>query len=264
MWTQFSILKNSVPRPFAFLFALTFFFAPGGASAQNQCTQKLSSLPTAPEFFGFRLGMTKEEVKVMAPQTKFGHTDDFGVAKTTINPSFDPKIDKDKYVGVRSISLDFLDERLTSLWIGYDETYSIHTTDEFIKQISASLHLSGAWTSWRSKGQQLRCDDFQIIVSQIAGGPSVRILDVGADDTVAARRQAKEEERDAAASGTSDPVGPAGASAEPEEIVADKTSKTFYAPGCKPTKEIPESNKVVFKSLEEAQKSGFKLAQICN
>jgi hypothetical protein len=37
---------------------------------------------------------------------------------------------------VRSISLDLLDGRLTSLWIGYDEDYKAHDTDEFVKLIS--------------------------------------------------------------------------------------------------------------------------------
>src|SRR5262249_46381847 len=127
------ITATRITIPFAFFLLLV------STHAQAQCTQKLSSLPAVSEFFGFRLGMTKEEVKVLFPEMKFGHTDSFGVTKVTINPGFDPKIDKEKYAGVRSISLDFLDERLTQLWIGYDETYGVHTTDDFIKQVTASL-----------------------------------------------------------------------------------------------------------------------------
>ena len=89
-------------------------------SVQAQCTQKLSDLPPVPEFFGFHLGMTKEQIKAHVPQASFGKTDAFGVSKTTINPSYDPKIDKSKFEGVRSISLDILDNHLTSIWIGYD------------------------------------------------------------------------------------------------------------------------------------------------
>src|SRR5262245_26316315 len=86
-----------------------------------QCTQKLNELPAAPELLGFRLGMTKEEIKTRVPQVVFGRSDHFGVSKTTINPQFDSRIDPTKFEGVRSISLDLLDERLISLWIGYDE-----------------------------------------------------------------------------------------------------------------------------------------------
>jgi len=225
-------------------------------SVRAQCSQKLNSLPAPAEFYGFRLGMTKEEVKALVPQTAFKGADDFGVAKTTINPSFDPRIDKEKFAGVRSISLDFVDEHLTSLWIGYDETYKTRTVEDFVKQISQSLHLAGTWTPWKIKGQQLRCEDFQIFVSALAGGPSVRIVDLGAEDTVAARRLAKEEEKEAAEAA-------ADTNSEPEGIVGDKNLKTYYSPGCKPTKEITEKDRVIFKTIEEAQKSGFKLARNC-
>src|SRR5215211_3660003 len=163
-------------------------------TAPAQCTKKLSELPAAPELLGFRLGMTKEQIKAQVPQTAFGKADPFGVTKTTINPYFDPKIDKTKFEGVRSISLDMVDDRLTSLWIGFDETFKAPTADEFIKVISQSLGVNGNWSSWRSKGQQLRCADFQLIVTTVAGGPSFRLLDTAAEDLVAERRQAKEEQ----------------------------------------------------------------------
>ena len=79
-------------------------------SVSAQCTQKVATLPAAPELFGFHLGMTKDEIKQLVPQTVFPRTDHFGVAKTTINPHFDPKIDQVKYEGVRSISLDLVDD----------------------------------------------------------------------------------------------------------------------------------------------------------
>src|SRR5690242_19199469 len=163
-------------------------------SASAQCTQKLATLPTAPELFGFHLGMTKDEIQQLVPQTVFPHADHFGVAKTTINPHFDPKIDQKKFAGVRSISLDVLDDRLTSLWIGYDENFKVQTIDDLVKLVSASLQVSGNWSSWRSRGEQLRCADFQLIVSTLASGPSLRLVDLAADDTIAARRQAKEEQ----------------------------------------------------------------------
>lgn len=171
-------------------------------SASAQCTQKLATLPAAPELFSFRLGMTKDDIQQLVSQTVFPRTDHFGVAKTTINPHFDPKIDQVKYNGVRSISLDLLDDKLTSLWIGYDENFKVQSVDEFVKLISESLKVSGPWSSWKSRGQQLRCADFQLIVSTLAGGPSLRILDLAAEDTIAARRQQKEEQdaaREAAA-----------------------------------------------------------------
>lgn len=226
------------------------------ATASAQCTKKLAELPAAPALLGFRLGMTKEEIKAHVPQTAFGRTDHFGVAKTTINPYFDPKIDKTKFEGVRSISLDLLDDRLTSLWIGYEDTYKVKTVDEFVKLITQSLQVPASWSSWRSRGQQLRCADFQLIVTMVGGGPSFRLLDVNADETVAQRRQAKEEQ-DAMAETAAE-------GGESPEIVADKQTKTYYLANCRPEKEIPEANKTIFKTTDEAQKAGFKPAKNCH
>jgi hypothetical protein len=159
---------------------------------------------------------------------------------------------------VRSISLDLLDQKLTSLWIGYDENFKAKTVDEFVKLISQSLQLAPAdWSSWRVRGKQIRCADFQLIVTTVAGGPTLRVLDVAAEETVALRRQAKEEQ-DAAA----EAAGAAQATEEPE-IIADKKSKTYYIGACRPEKEIVEENKIVFKTTEEAEKAGFKLAKNC-
>jgi hypothetical protein len=239
---------------------ILFFLLAIALPVSAQCTQKMATLPAAPELFGFRLGMNRDQIKTLVPQTVFGRTDHFGVAKTTINPHFDPKIDQTKYEGVRSISLDLLDDRLTSLWIGYDETYKTQAIDEFVKLISKSLQLDGTWSSWKSRGQQMRCADFQLIVSTLAGGPSLRLLDFAADDTIAARRQAKEEQ---------DAVAEAGAAGgengeSPTEIIGDKQSKTYYPNGCQPAKEIAETNRAVFKTAEEAEKAGFKLAKNCH
>jgi hypothetical protein len=240
--------------------------------ASAQCTQKFATLPAAPELFGFRLGMTKDQIQQLVPQSVFPRADHFGVAKTTINPHFDPKIDQVKYNGVRSISLDLLDDKLTSLWIGYDENFKVQTIDDFVKLISASLQISGPWSSWRSRGQQLRCGDFQLIVSTLAGGPSLRILDLSAEDTIAARRQEKEEQDEAreaaAAKETDEPTETTdGATKTPDTtpaVIGDKQTKTYYPNGCQPAKEISETNRAVFKTAAEAQKAGFKLAKNCH
>lgn len=226
-------------------------------SGQTPCAQKLSEVTQSAELYGFHLGMSKDEVKVLIPQTVFGRADEFGVVKTTINPYFDPRIDKAKFSGVRSISLDFLDDRLTSLWIGYDDTYKVQTVDEFVKMISQALRLSGNWTQWKSKGQQLKCRDFQVVVTIVAGGPSIRILDTVADETIAERRQTKEE-RDAAAE--------AAVSTEQEtpEVIGDKLAKVYYPSGCKPAKNIDEANRINFPTVADAEKAGFKLGKTCH
>jgi hypothetical protein len=234
-----------------------FFFFVGALTASGQqCTAKIGELPPAAELLGFHLGMTRDEIKARVPQTVFGKTDSFGVAKTTVNPYFDPKIDKTKFESVRSVSLDLLDDRLVSIWIGFDETYKIRQLDEFIKSVARSLHVPENWSSWKSRGQQLRCADFQLIATMVGGGPTVRLLDLAADDTIAARRLAKEEADSAVVESAGSP--------QANEILADSQRKIFYINGCHPAKEIPEASRVTFKNKQEAEKAGFKLAENCH
>jgi len=235
-----------------------FFLALLAIDASAQCTQKISDLPAAPELLGFSLGMSKEQVKALVPQTHFGRTDDFGVSKTTINPFFDPSIDKTRFASVRSVSLDFLDERLVSIWIGFDETYKIQAVNDFAKAISESFRLPNEWSQGRARAQQLRCNGFQLIVTTVAGGPSLRLLDVQADDTIASRRQEKEE-RDAAAEAAS-PNG----ETEDVRVTADRNARTYYPAGCEAAKDVSADNRLIFKNAEEAQKAGFKLAKGCH
>jgi len=230
-------------------------------SVHAQCTQKISDLAAAPELFGFHLGMTKEQVKTLVPQIHFGKTDDFGVSKTTINPGFDPKMDAAKFADVRSISLELVDERLTSIWVGFEETYKIQDITEFAASVSKSFRLPNAWSAYKGRGHQMRCADFQLIATTVARAPTLRIIDVSADETIAARRQTKEEQ-DTAAATAAENVSTE--SSEPVvEITGDKQSKTYYPNGCQPAKQISENNKVTFKTTADAEKAGFKLAKNC-
>lgn len=233
---------------FVFLFDTALF-------AQTSCTLKLAELPSAPEMRGFHLGMTKDEVKLRVPQVIFLPDDEVGVSKTTINPDFDPKIDKASFNGIRSVSLDFLDARLTSLWFGYDSSFRLKTVDDFVEAISASLKLPAAWQPWRGRGQQLKCTDFSMTVNVIAEGVSFRMVDTTAEDLIAERRLAKEEER----ASTSDEE-----QSEPEPVIADKRSKTYFTSDCLPTKAIEEKDQIEFQSAAEAEKAGYKKAKGCS
>ncbi len=232
---------------------LVFICAATSFAQTTQCSLKLADLPPAPELLGFKLGMTTEQVKVRVPQVVFGRQNEFGVSKTTINPDFDPTIDKSTFAGARSVSLDFLDGRLTSLWFGYDDSFKWKTVDEFVKGISQSLRLPEAWSTWKVRGRQLHCADFQMTVTMIAEGPSFRILDQTAEQTVTERREAKEALDSAREAETDEEV----------EIVADRSARVYYPGGCQPAKEIKESERVVFQSREEAEQAGYKAAKKC-
>ena len=228
--------------------------SPEGRRSQaqtTQCSVKLSQLPASPELFGFHLGMTREQVKARVPQIDFGRTDDLGVSKTTINPEFFARRDPTAFADVRTISFDFLDDRVSSLWFGFESSFKWHTVPDFVAGISQALRLPNAWEPWKTRGSRIRCADFQITVSTLAGGASFHLIDDTAEQTIAARRQAKDEEAIAA-------------QAEAEsEVIADKRRRVYYSGGCLPANELKETDRVVFKTKEEAEKAGYSAAKDC-
>jgi hypothetical protein len=233
----------------AFLLLLTFA-APGSAQ-ESACKAKLADLPPAAELRGFRLGMTTEQVKARVPQVVFGHKDDLGVSKTSISPDFDPKIDKSNFGDVRTVSLDFLDGRVTSLWIGFEASHKWNTVAEFTKGISQELSLAGEWTS-KGRAQTLKCVDFQASVSLIGGGPSLRLVDVPAEQIILARRQAKEDAAEVQEAGP-----------EQTQLIGDMRKKIYYRADCESLKTVPEKSRRPFDSKNDAEKAGYKRADDC-
>ncbi|MDQ3472309.1 MAG: hypothetical protein M3447_01085 [Acidobacteriota bacterium] len=237
---------------------------PFAVTAQTvPCKVSLSSLPAAPELKGFHLGMTMEQAKAHVPQIVFGPTDLLGSSKTTINPGFDPRADKSKFQDVRSISLDFLDGRLVSLWIGYDSNFKWTGVPEFVAGISQSLSLPNAWTEWKLRGRQMRCTDFELTVTTVAQSPSFRIVDSAAEETLVARRNAAAEEAEAMES-EPEAESESEEASEPEEIIADRKTKTYYSGPCRPAVPIAEANRITFKTTAEAEKAGYKLSRACS
>lgn len=211
-------------------------------SAQ-QCSVRSDQLPDAPELRGFRLGMTLDQIKARVPQVQYGRPDEIGLTKTSINPLYDQRFDKAAFADIRTISFDFLDGKLTTLWIGYESSFKWQSVDDFVTGISKSLNVSGLWSPKRG-GQQLRCDGFTVYVALIAGSPSIRLTDDAADETIAARR----EEVTAAAEA---------------RVIADKITKLYYPADCDAGEKVAPPDRIVFTNKEEAEKAGYKLAKNC-
>ena len=171
------------------LTAVAFARAQDGA----KCTLTPQQLAQAAELKGLSLGMTAEQVKTLVPSIELGRKDELGLSKTSFSPDFNPKIDKATWVGIRTVSLDFLDERLFSIWIGYNEAHKLKTVDEVVKALTQSLKLTGAWET-KGRGQQFTCGDFQLSVTMVAGSPTLRITDETVRATWEKRRTEKEEQ----------------------------------------------------------------------
>jgi hypothetical protein len=170
------------------LLPAALFFVASVSAQQSACTLKIDQLPESVELRGFRLGMTREQATAQVPQIQLARADQFGVARISINPYFDPSFDKIRFANVRTISLDFLDGRLISLWIGYESTFKWQTLDTFVTGMSKSLNFPDVWPAKRG-GRQLNCSDFSVFASMIAGSPSIRLSDDAAQETIATRRR---------------------------------------------------------------------------
>ena len=225
------------------LLVVVLFTAKTLSAQPPACPVKFDQLPNVAELRGFHLGMTYEQVKARVPQIQFGPADQFGVTKTSINPSFDRSFDQASFADVRTISLDFLDGRVVNLWIGYESTFKWQALDEFVAGMSKAQNLPAGWSLKRG-GRQLTCDGFSVFASLIAGSPSIRFTDDPAQDTIAARREE------------------AAATAE-AMVVGDVRSKIYYSSDCDGRDAIPPPSRITFKDKDEAEKAGYKLAKDC-
>lgn len=162
------------------------------AQADNRCALTPDQLSQAPELKGLRPGMTVEQVKTLVPSLEMAAADEFGLSKTSFSPDFNPKIDRTAFQGVRTVSLDFLDGRLFSVWFGYNESFKWKSVDEVVKAITQSLRLPRAWET-KGRGQQLTCGDLRLSVTMVAGSPTLRLMGQTAIEAWEKRRTEKAE-----------------------------------------------------------------------
>jgi hypothetical protein len=177
--------------------ALLLLCALNAAAQGGKCGLKLVQLKAAPEFHGLRIGMTVDQVKAIVPSLEPDRADDLGFSTTSFSPDFNPQIDKTVYAGVRTVTLDFLDGKLFTIWIGFNDSFKWKTLEEFVPGMSNDLGLPpGAWSADSAK-PMVECDDFELTAQMIGQGPSIRLVDKNARELWEQRRTEKEEKRSA-------------------------------------------------------------------
>lgn len=165
----------------------------GAAAAQGEkCTLKLAELTAPPELRGFRVGMTLDEVRARLPKAQFPRADEFGFASMNVFPDYEQGIDKKSFEGVRTVSLEFMDNRVTAVWVGYDKTFKWQTIDEFVAGITPVLKLPNSWRS-RFRNRVLDCADFTVAVIPVGESPSIKITSDAARALLDERKAAGEE-----------------------------------------------------------------------
>lgn len=168
-----------------FIFTSTLLARAQGAGAK--CSLTPDQLSQASELKGLWPGMTLEQVLKVVPSLEMGRKDELGLSKTSFSPDFNPKLDKSAFQGVRTISLDFLDDKLFSVWLGYNESFKTKTMDEMARAVAQSLKLPDAWET-KVRSRSLTCGHFEIVVTMVGGSPTLRITDETARETWEKRR----------------------------------------------------------------------------
>jgi hypothetical protein len=235
--------RNWNINKFVLLILASFCAGTVATAQQSNCSLKLDQLKEPPELFGFRLGMTFDEVKARSSLIKFAPADKFGVVKTSISPHYEPKFDKTLFPDVRTISLDSLDGKLVTLWIGFEEAFKWPQLDEFVGNFSKSLNVPANWPVKRN-GRELPCEGFSLFASIIARGPSIRIMDELAQTVIADRREKAAE-------------------ADEAQVIGDTRTLSYYPSDCSAKDSVPALSRIVFKDKTEAESAGYKLAKEC-
>jgi hypothetical protein len=155
------------------------------------CNLKASNLDAIAEFRGLKLGMTPVEVRAMVPVLLIPPPDEFGLSKTSFSPDFAESLDKSLFESIRTVSLEFIDGRLTSIWVGYKDSFKWQTVDSAIDGLTKELHLPNGWQP-KARERQLVCADFRLAISSVSGGASIRLVDDVAKQVWQDRRTAKE------------------------------------------------------------------------
>ncbi|MBV9957835.1 MAG: hypothetical protein JO360_05405 [Acidobacteria bacterium] len=169
--------------------------APYVAAQDGKCALKLAQLKPAHELYGMHLGMTLDQAKSLVPSLQQGQTDELGFSTTSFSPDFNPQINKAAYAGVRTVTLEFLDGKLFSLWIGYNSTFKWQTLEEFVPGMSEALGLPpGVWSPDSSR-PTVECDDVELTAQMIGQSPSLRLVDRRARELWEQRRADKAEKR---------------------------------------------------------------------
>jgi hypothetical protein len=229
-----------------FLFSLISLLLCTSVVAKSQtpaCTLKPGDLKPAEDFYGLHLGMTSAEVKKALPLIQFGRADRLGVMRTSFNPHFDSRVDNNAFPDVRTISLDFLDDKLATVWIGYEGTFKWPKLDVFVANFSKSLGVSPEWSPARN-GRALVCDGFTLFAQMIGGGPSLRINDEVAQNLATSRLAEAIDE-------------------DEKRVVGDLRTKSYYPSDCSAKDSIPQASRTIFKSKDGAEKAGYTISKDC-
>lgn len=131
------------------------------ACVTQRCTRELTQ---APELRGFKLGMTLDQIKSKYPSVAIPAANEFGLTKITLSPSMMNTTQHPELSDTKSITLEAVDGRLSSIKVKYTNAQKWTSVDEFLRRISESFNLDGDWEKSKSSKEMkwLWCNGFHL------------------------------------------------------------------------------------------------------
>lgn len=147
---------------------------PGDQRANQDCKGP-------PTIRGLRLRMTASQFAVLYPRAKIENRDILGFVEKSINGHDDSRLK-----GVSSLVAGFLDGRLYSINVFYENQIEWAGIDEFVRQFSAATGLPLKWDGLTNSSRSLGCKGFSVFAVMLSGTQVIHI-----SDTVISREYVK-------------------------------------------------------------------------
>ncbi len=141
------------------LFSITHL-APAQASqeAQQPCTQKLTNLPAVR---GLKHGMSLSELLKIYPLASVTKKDEIGLQTVRINHL--TVVDKELKRNLKSIYGDFIDDKLQTFAILYDDSIKWGSLSKFVEPLAETFNIpTQVWSLELNILAMAKCSDFQL------------------------------------------------------------------------------------------------------
>jgi outer membrane protein TolC len=179
---------------------------------ENKCLLNPSQ---APDVAGLRLGLSLREAQSLFPSLAAEPADDLGVTNATLAGAALGRQPAESYLaGVDSITLEFIDNRLSEIQVNYPVTNQWESPDEFLAALAVKLNLKGTWKrfyDWENRDVRdtkelrdlaLECKGFRIVAGIGVEGvgrdqtPHFELEDTAAAEIIKAREDEKSRRED--------------------------------------------------------------------
>lgn len=168
------------------------------------------TIEQVPEVRGFRLGMSLDDGRARfrelkaQPPAEVNYKSEFGYLEASIHAAdiltIYPQY-KEDFKGIQSVTMKFLDGRMTYLAVMYDDSTQWNDVDDLLPSLTASLGLP-APDAWRAgiklgdrelqlPGKQLDCQGFKVVVLAL-GRATISFHDTAAPEILSRRIKERE------------------------------------------------------------------------